>query len=259
MSKRTLDDERAHVTDAFTIREWLLVSASALGIGVSKAGFPGVSLIPVVVFALLFGARNSTGVVLPMLLIGDTCAVATFRQHARWDSLKRLLPAACVGVVIGAMLIPRLSDALYKPLIGWVILALAVLQLIRMARPGWLADVPHAPVFSWAMGLLAGCTTMLANAAGPVFAIYALAIGLPKFEFVGTTAWFFLLINLFKVPFSAGLGLIHGRTLLFNLELAPFIVLGVFVGRWLTARLPQRVFDAVLLVLAAAAAARLAW
>jgi uncharacterized membrane protein YfcA len=245
------------VTASLTATQWLLVIIGAFGIGISKAGFPGVSLVPVVIFAILFGARDSTGIVLPMLLMGDFGAGGAFRRHARWDALRRMLPPALVGVVIGATVIRRLSDAAYRPLIGWVIVVLSILQLIRMRYPDRFGDAPHTRAFAWSMGLLAGCTTMLANAAGPVFAIYALAIGLPKFEFVGTTAWFFLIVNLFKVPFSLGLGLIRGPTLLLNLLLAPAIAAGLISGRWLTSRLPQRLFDIILLLLAAAAALRL--
>jgi uncharacterized membrane protein YfcA len=90
-----------------------------------------------------------------------------------------------------------------------------------------------------------------------VFAIYCVAVALPKMEFVGTSAWFFLIVNAFKVPFSVALGLIHGGTLLLNAVLSPFIVAGVFAGRWLTGRIPQRLFDGLLLAFAAVAALRL--
>jgi uncharacterized protein len=127
----------------------------------------------------------------------------------------------------------------------------------RMQRPDWFGNVPHTRGFAWAIGLAAGATTMLANAAGPVFALYCLAVMMPKFELVGTTAWLFFIINLFKVPFSVGLGLIHAETLLFNLALAPAVVAGVVGGRAIIARLPQRLFDRLLLAFAAIAALRL--
>jgi uncharacterized membrane protein YfcA len=126
-----------------------------------------------------------------------------------------------------------------------------------MYRPEWFGSVPHARWFAWVLGLLAGATTMLANAAGPIFAIYCLAVALPKYEFVGTSAWFFLIINAFKVPFSAALGLIHGQTLLLNIMLAPVIAIGLIGGRWLIRRVPQRVFDVLLLTFAGIAALRL--
>lgn len=237
--------------------QWLLAVVGALGLGIGKAGLAGMSLFHVLIFAFLFGARDSTGIVLPMLLMGDVGAVRLFHQHARWDHVRRMLPPACIGVVVGALLMRRISDAAFKPTIGWIILALTILQVIRMSRPDWFGTIPHARWFAWAMGLLAGATTMLANAAGPVFAIYLLALALPKFEFVGTSAWFFLIINAFKVPFSVALGLIHGQTLLLNVVLFPAIVAGLLGGRWIVRHVPQRVFDALLLTFAGVAALRL--
>ncbi len=240
-----------------TLVQWLLAYVAASGIGVSKAGLMGVSLFHVLVFALLFGARTSTGIVLPMLLVGDACAVTAYHQHARWDYVRRMLPPACVGVVIGATVMARLHDNVFGPVIGWIILTLTILQITRMLRPAWFGAVPHSRAFAWSMGIFAGIATMMANAAGPIFALYILSIGLPKFEFVGTNAWFFFLINWFKIPFSVGLGLIHGHTLLLNLMLAPAVVTGVFAGRWVVHRIPQRLFDGFLLVFAAVAASRL--
>jgi uncharacterized protein len=237
--------------------QWLLAIAAAAGIGIGKSGLSGMSLVHVLIFAFLFGARDSTGVVLPMLLIGDVCAVSIFHQHARWDYVRRMLPPACVGVAIAAVVMRGLSESVYKPIIGLTILGLTVLQVVRLYKPQWLGNVPHARWFAWTIGLAAGGATMLANAAGPIFTVYCLAVALPKFELVGTSAWFFFLINAFKVPFSVALGLIHGQTLVLNAVLAPAILGGIFVGRWLTTHIPQRLFDGLLLAFAAAAALRL--
>src|SRR6187549_1801306 len=171
-----------------SIGEWILAVVAALGVGIGKAGLSGMGMFHVLIFAFLFGARASTGVVLPLLLVGDVAAVRTFHQHARWDYVRRMLPPACLGVVLAAWFMRSLDERLY--------------------RPDWFGNVPHARSFAWTMGILAGVATMLANAAGPVFAIYLIAVGLPKMEFVGTSAWFFFIINLFKVPFSIALGLI---------------------------------------------------
>jgi uncharacterized protein len=241
----------------FTPLQWALAMLAAAGMGIAKGGLFGVSLMHVVIFAFLFGARDSTGVVLPMLIVGDICAVTFLHQHARWDYVRRMLPPACIGVVIGWALMGRVNDATFKPIIGWIILSLAVMQFARMQRPQWFGDVPHNLWFAWAMGLLAGVTTMLANAAGPIFGLYALSVSLPKFEIVGTGAWLFFILNSFKVPFSVGLGLITAQTLLFNLLMSPIILLGVAGGRWLTHRLPQKLFDSFLLAFAAIAALRL--
>ena len=235
----------------------MLALVAATGIGIGKSGLAGMSLVHVLIFAFLFGARDSTGVVLPMLLVGDVCAVRIFHRHARWGYVRRMLPPACVGVVCAALLMRTLDDAVYKPIIGVTILVLTTVQIVRMLRPQWFGNVPHAWWFAWTLGLTAGGATMLANAAGPIFTIYCLAIALPKFELVGTSAWFFFIINAFKVPFSVALGLIHGQTLALNAVLSPAILVGIFIGRWMTTHIPQRLFDGLLLAFAAVAALRL--
>ena len=241
--------------------QWLLAIAGALGMGISKAGFPGMSLVHVVVFAFIFGARTSTGIILPMLVAADVWAVRAFRQHAQWIYIRRMLPATIVGVLLGFALMGRLDESLFSPLIGTIVLVLILMQVARMARPGAFANVPHSRTFAWTMGLLAGVTTMLANAAGPIFVLYALAVGLPKYELVGTGAWFFLIVNLSKVPLSAGLGLIGPQTLFLNLILLPVVFAGIAIGRRMTHHVPQQLFDGLLLAFAAVAALRLvgAW
>jgi len=241
----------------FTLFQWFLAIIGAMGIGVAKSGFSGVSLLHVLIFANLFTAKDSTGVVLPMLIVGDLCAVFIFRRHARWDYVRRLLPPTALGVMIGAYLFRMISEAQFKPVIGAVILTLTALQLLRLSRPQLFEHVPHRLWFAWTMGLAAGITTMLANAAGPITALYLLAVALPKFELVGTSAWLFFVVNCFKVPFSAANGVIHLDTLLLNAALVPAILCGLFAGRWLVTRLPQRLFDTFLLVFAGLAAARM--
>jgi uncharacterized membrane protein YfcA len=98
---------------------------------------------------------------------------------------------------------------------------------------------------------------MVANAAGPVMAIYLIAMRLPQFEFVGTAAVFFLVVNLIKVPFSYWLGLISLHSLSLNLVLIPGVAVGVIAGRKLLAHIPRRAFEALVLILAAAAAIKL--
>jgi len=240
-----------------TSSQWMLALLSAFGLGVAKSGFAGVGLFHVVVFAFLFGAKQSTGYVLPMLIFGDLCAVAAFRQHARWEYVRSMSLPTALGVIIGWALMNSLSETAYKPVIGSIILGLAAMQAARMWRPGWFEHVPHAAWFAWSLCLIAGFSTMLANAAGGIIALYLVAVSMPKLELVGTTAWFFLLLNLFKVPFSAQLGLISLNTLLLNVMLCPIIVFGLLAGRWLIHRIPQRQFDSLVLLLSSVAALRL--
>src|SRR4026207_183798 len=117
-----------------TAVQWILAIVAAAGIGIGRAGLAGRSLVHVLLFAFLFGARESTGVVLPMLLVGDVCAVSIFHQHARWDYVRRMLPPACVGVVVAAIVMRGLSEAVYKPIIGVTILVLTTPQVARMSE-----------------------------------------------------------------------------------------------------------------------------
>lgn len=236
---------------------WMLAVVAAMGIGISKSGLPGISLLHVVLFAHLFPGLQSTGIVLPMLIAGDLGAVWMFRRHARWRHVAQTLPPAVLGVAVGWWLMGRLPNTRFGPIIGGVVLVLALLQAIRDWRPEWWQAAPHTPAFAWSMGLLAGITTMLANAAGPVMGLYLLAVALPKDAFVGTAAWFFLLINLIKVPFSLQLGLIQPTTLALNAVLIPAIAAGLFLGKAIIARLPQRGFDSLVLIFAILAAVRL--
>jgi uncharacterized membrane protein YfcA len=98
---------------------------------------------------------------------------------------------------------------------------------------------------------------MMANAAGPIMIIYLLAMQLPKIEFVGTSAWFFFVINWLKVPFSAKLKLMTLATVKLNLIMLPFIAIGAVVGIFFLKRIPQKAFNAVVQILAAAAAVKL--
>lgn len=237
--------------------EWIIAVTGAICAGLSKGGFSGLGLIAVILYASIFGARDSTGIVLPLLIIGDVGAVTIFRQHARWDHIRRTLPLSAAGVVIGTLIMMRLDNASFRPLLGGVILVLTVLQLIRLRWPDIYGAVPHARPVAWSLGLIAGITTMVANAAGPLVALYYVAVGLPKMEVVGTLAWFFLIINIFKVPFSAWLGVIHGSSLALDAVLLPAVMFGLLSGRWLIGRISQRVFDSVLLAFAALAALRL--
>jgi uncharacterized protein len=243
--------------DYLTPGQWMLLVLGATGVGVSKSGLAGVSMVHVLVFAFVFGAKASTGILLPLLIIGDLCAVWLLGRDVVWSYVRRLLPPALVGIVFGWLMLDRLDEATFRPLIGTIILVLSIGQLLRMWRQGLFANVPHSRWFVWMMGILTGVTTMLANAAGPVVALYLLAIALPKTPLIATGAWFFLILNLSKVPLSMNLGLIDGSTLLLNVVLAPCVLAGLLAGRWIVRRISQQIFDSFLLVFTALAAIRL--
>lgn len=241
----------------WTSIELFCLAFGALGIGVSKAGFPGISMLHVVLYAMVFGAFESTGVLLPMLVVGDLCAIHFFGRSASWQHVRRLLPPTVVGIVIGWAMMDRMDSGQFKLIVGGIILALTGVQMFRTYRPDAFDAVPHQTWLAIVLGLLAGVTTMLANAAGPVVALYLLAVMLPKWELIGTSAWLFLVLNVLKLPLSFDLGLINQSTLLIAASFAPMIPVGMLGGRWLVARVSQRWFNLILLGFTAIAALRL--
>ncbi len=242
-----------------TLWQWALLALGAFGVGLSKTGLAGLSILSVSVFANILPAKQSTGIILPVLICADVVAVTAFRRHADWKHLIRLFPWAGLGVGLGFVALHRVDDAQVSLLIGVIVLVLVTLQWARSRRASDTdsGDVPHNPAFAATMGVLAGFTTMVANAAGPVMVLYLLASRLERFEFIGTSAWFFFAVNLFKVPFSVSLGLINPHSLPLDLILGPFAVLGALSGRMVLRHLNQKLFERFALSFTLLAALRL--
>jgi uncharacterized membrane protein YfcA len=246
---------------------WVLGALGAFVIGLSKTGVPGIGILAVVMLANVFPARESTGIVLPLLICGDVLAVMTYHYHALWRHLWRLFPWTVLGVLIGWQTLGFLQDKAVARLIGGIVFVLILVQfwrryrIQRLRREGHEVDdePPHGLLFAAFTGVLAGFTTLVANAAGPIMIIYLVSMRLPKMEFIGTTAWFFMLLNLFKVPFMVDLHLINSLSLAVTLRFALFVVAGGLVGRVVLKRIDQRLFETLALVLSLAAALRLLW
>ncbi len=236
---------------------WALALLSAFLVGLSKTGIAGLGILPVAIFAGILPARESVGVVLIVLLAGDLVAVTVYRREADWGHLMGLFPWAGAGIVLGALAFGQMNDATVRVLIGSILVGLVLLQWFRRARPVEVSVGPPARWIVIGTGVGAGFTTMVANAAGPLMVMYLLAMRLPKLIFVGTAAWFFLAVNVFKVPFSYSLGLITAESLGLSLRLAPFAVLGALSGRWVLRRIDQRLFEMLALGLTFVAGWRL--
>ena len=235
---------------------WICAALGALMVGISKAGITGLSILSVALFTHVFpSSKQASGLVLPLLIFGDMVAVLSYRAHAQWSYLTRLLPWTAAGVVLGYITLGRISDQAARIMIGVIIVSLCVLGYWRKYR-GVHAQQPAATrhwALGAALGVTAGFITLVANAAGPLMAIYLVAMRLPKLQFVGTAAVFFMVLNLFKVPFMVKLGLITAQSFEFNLMLAPAVLLGAFAGRWLLMRINQQLFENLVLALSAIA------
>jgi hypothetical protein len=235
----------------FSLLQWMVLSAAALIIGISKTGLPGIGILAIPMVAAIIPAKRSTGLILPMLIVGDVFAVAYYRRHAVWRHLLRLIPAAVAGIIAGYFALGWVNDAELKPIMGAIIFLMLAVNYWRIRWGGNHLSVPSGWWFPVCLGVLAGVTTMMANAAGPILIIYLVAMRLPKDEFLGTGAWYFLLLNCFKVPFSAELGLITSWSLRFDLLIAPLIVAGALLGVRLVKVIPERAFNVIVQLLAA--------
>jgi uncharacterized membrane protein YfcA len=239
--------------------QWALGALCAFSVGVAKTGVPGLGIFVVPLMVLAVGdARHSAGWLLPLLSAADIFAVVYYRRHAQAWRLFSLAPSVVAGMIGGAFALGG-SEPVLRRVVGLLVLAMIVVHLVRKRRaaasPSGVAPPADGVVQAAGYGVVAGFATMVANAAGPVMNAYLLAKRLPKEEFIATGAWFFLVINLSKVPVYAGRGLMDGRSLAFDLVLAPAVVAGALCGRQLFGRLPQRAFELAVLLLTAAAAA----
>jgi uncharacterized membrane protein YfcA len=238
---------------------WLLVGLCAFLVGVSKTGLPGLGIliVPLMAMALPQHARESTGIMLGMLILGDLFAATYYRHIAEWKHVLRLLPPASLGIVAGWKAMEYVTNDQLKRIIGLIVLAMLAVHFWRTRLRTEDASIPTQWWFGGILGFLAGVTTMMANAAGPVMVIYLLAMRLPKLAFVGTSAWFFFTVNWLKVPFSAQLALTTGASVKLGLLMLPLIAAGSVAGIFLLHRLPQKAFNALIQILAATAAIKL--
>ena len=220
----------------------------------------GLGILPVVLFANVLPPRESTGALLPLLLCGDVFGGMYFRKHASWPHLWRLFGWVIAGVVAGYFALGRVNNAQMQRMLGIILLVMVVLHWWRGRQQEKIAArLPHSIWFTAAMGILAGFATMTANSAGPVMVLYLLAIGLPKLVFIGTGAWFFMLVNAFKVPFSVKLGLITRDSLVMDAILVLPLLPGAWLGPRILKHINQAAFEKMVLLLTLAGTIRLLW
>lgn len=211
------------------LQQWILLFVVAVAIGMSKAGL-GFGLMVVPLLAFGFGARESTGIMIPILIIADIYAVAYYHRMAEWKYIFKLLPWATAGILAGVITGKMISGSQFKMLLSGLVIAGLVIMVVRDLVKK-TESVPTNPLFAILLGILGGFGSMVGNAAGPIFAIYLLAMRLPKNTYIGTGAWFYLIINLIKLPFHVWVWkTISLSTLTLDLMVIPAILLGAWSG-----------------------------
>lgn len=244
------------MTFDLSLIQWLLVATTAMLIGLAKTGIPALGILVVTLMAMIFPARDSIGIVLPMLIIGDLVAVTYYRRSVEWRLLWRLVPWVSGGIILGFILLFTVTESRsIEVILGMIIISMVLLQIKKEFTPGSTdLKVPRSKFFIVLMGTLGGFTTMIGNAAGPVMAIFFLAMALPKSKFIGTGAWFYLTVNLIKVPLLFSLDLITKDSLTLNAMMLPLILIGTAIGVRIVPLIPQQSFNRIVLIFSFAGA-----
>lgn len=201
----------------------------AIFIGMSRTGVHGTGMVAVPLLASVFGGQLSSGIMLPILCMADIVGVLYYHRHAEWKYLRKLFPWAVAGTILGAVVGKGIPDDMFR-LIMAVVIILSVVTMIWLER-GRKEDVPDSPWFAGLAGTTGGFTSMVGNLAGSVMAVYFLSMRLPKNAFIGTAAWFFMVMNWFKVPFHVfSWHTITWNTILLDLITLPAIAIGAYIG-----------------------------
>ena len=232
--------------------QWTVIVLSAMCIGMSKTGVQGMMLLIVPFMSMAFGAKESTGVILPMLCMADIMAVAYYKRIADWRTVLKLLPTAILGFFVAIIVESFVPTGQFKKLLGWtLVLALAVMFWLEFGGNDnkWINKWWYSAIF----GLLGGFTTMIGNAAGPVMAVYLLSMRKDKMSYVGINAWFFLVVNLLKVPLQIfAWHNISWPSFALDTMMLPFIGAGAFLGiriiRWFPEKAFRRFIQAVTVI-----------
>ena len=221
----------------------------ALLLGVAKSGIKGLAVLIVTGLALVYGARESTGILMPLLICGDILAVLYYKRHVKWIYLIKLLPWMVVGVIMGVFFGKDLPEDLFKSGMA-VIILFSVLMMYYWEQKNKKTKVPTHWSFGALIGVMAGFTTMVGNLAGAFSNIYFLAIKLPKNQFIGTAAWLFFFINLFKIPFHIwSWGTINWSSLQVSLSLIPGVILGFGLGVYLVKKIKNDKYRQLILLM----------
>jgi uncharacterized membrane protein YfcA len=203
----------------------------AILLGMAKAGLSGFGLAVIPVMALIFGAKESTGVILPMLITADIMAVTYYRQHAVWKYILRILPWVAAGIISALIVGNMINNSQFRLVMLSVVWIMLILMIVNDLWKKESDQIPHNMYFGAFMGLAGGFATMIGNSAGPVFTLYFLSMRITKKEFIGTGAWLYLIMNTGKLPLQVlvwkNITLV---SLIPGLISIPFIALGIFFG-----------------------------
>ena len=236
------------ILSTWSLIDLLLAFTGAFILGLAKAGLRGIDMLNVTLMALVFGSKASTGIVLPLLCIADIGAVLYYHRHAQWKHFWKLVPWMAAGILIGVFTGKDMNEAVFRKLMAVIIILTVIIMLVMEIKK--TKNIPAHPLFAAGTGIAAGFTTMLGNLAGAFSNLYFLAMRLPKNDFIGTSSWLFLVINLFKLPFQVVYWKnITASSLQTDLLLLPALALGFLSGLKIVKRIRDEHYRKVVIVL----------
>ena len=227
---------------------WIIIMLASFFIGLGKAGLKGIDMLSVTLMAFVFGSKASTGIVLPLLCLSDIAAVSYYNRHAKWNHFWKITPWMIVGILIGIYVGKDMNEALFRKIMAVIILFTIIIILLMELRKS--KTVPTNPLFVASTGLAAGITTMLGNLAGAFSNLYFLAMRLEKNDFIGTAAWIFLIMNLFKIPFQIFLWKnISIESIKIDALLLPTLAIGFLLGLKLVDKVKEKDYRRLIIIL----------
>lgn len=239
---------------------FLIAGPAVVFAGVSKAGFgSGAAFAAATILALVVDPGLALGIMLPLLMLVDVASLKPYWRKWSMPDFKLLIWGGLPGVVAGAALYSVASPDLLRLLIGGVSVGFVLWQL-SLAR-GWVR-IAQSRLPDWmgiVLGVAAGFTTFVSHAGGPPVAMFLLTRGLDKTRYQATTVLLFWVLNIAKFFPYAALGMFTAQTFLANLVLAPFALLGTWIGVRAHHLVPQNVFFAITYVLLMVTGTKLIW
>ena len=236
---------------------WALSILCGLLVGMAKTGVSGAAMLAVPILAGIFGGKPSVGLILPMLCFADIFGVAYYNRHAEWSHIRRLMPWTVSGIAVGLFVGSMISDILFRDILAVVVIVSIAILVWQEFRHGEI-EVPDNVWFQPVIGFSGGFATMIGNAAGPIMILYFLSMRLPKNTFIGTRAWFFMIVNVLKVPLHLFFWhTITVQTLTFNVSMLPAIALGAVLGVRIVKKIPEKPYRIFIMVITTAAALKL--
>jgi len=227
---------------------WIIITLASFFLGLGKAGLKGIDMLSVTLMAFFFGSKASTGIVLPLLCLSDIAAVSYYNRHAKWNHFWKITPWMIIGILIGIYVGKDMNEVLFRKIMAVIILITIIIIMLMELRKS--KSVPTNPLFVASTGLAAGITTMLGNLAGAFSNLYFLAMRLEKNDFIGTAAWIFLIMNLFKLPFQIFLWKnISIESIKIDVLLLPTLAIGFLLGLKLVDKVKEKDYRRLIIIL----------